>query len=168
MYEHVCWHQQNSLYHLWEQNSIAFDLEIMCPRVTCAFTLSCLRLVLLALNPFTLALNKSTISKHLVVHVCLCVYIYVSEVPITVLVLKMEPENEYTTSSSSLKFEETMTIDQVLRSQKTSNSQDTWSVQRIYLCNRLWTLNGKIFLLPFYCWYFLLANGPTSPMNNLS
>ncbi|XP_006613203.1 uncharacterized protein LOC102671120 isoform X3 [Apis dorsata] len=48
-----------------------------------------------------------------------------SEVPITVLVLKMEPENEYTTSSSSLKFEETMTIDQVLRSQKTSNSQDT-------------------------------------------
>ncbi|XP_043788636.1 uncharacterized protein LOC122712796 [Apis laboriosa] len=48
-----------------------------------------------------------------------------SEVPITVLVLKMEPENEYTTSSSSLKFEETMTIDQVLQSQKTSNSQDT-------------------------------------------
>ncbi|XP_031775005.1 uncharacterized protein LOC100863236 isoform X2 [Apis florea] len=45
-----------------------------------------------------------------------------SEVPITVLVLKMEAENEYTTSSSSLKFEEPMTVDQ---SQKTSNSQDT-------------------------------------------
>lgn len=49
-----------------------------------------------------------------------------SEVPITVLVLKMEPENEYTTSSSSLKFEETMTmIDQVVQSQKTNNIQDT-------------------------------------------
>lgn len=73
------------------------------------------------------------------VYVCICV----SEVPITVLVLKMEPENEYTTSSSSLKFEETMTVDQ---SQKTSNSQDTWSESRNLSCfNRLWTLNGKIY-----------------------
>lgn len=131
----VYWHQQNSLYHLWGQNSIgnAFDLEIMCPRVTCAFTLSCLRLVLLTLNPFTLTLNKSTISKHRILAVFVPMCIYVSEVPITVLVLKMEPENEYTTSSSSLKFEETMTIDQVLQSQKTSNSQDTRSVQNLSL-----------------------------------
>lgn len=105
----------------------------LCVRVTCAFTLSCLRLVLLTLNPFTLTLNKSTISKHRILAVFVPMCIYVSEVPITVLVLKMEPENEYTTSSSSLKFEETMTIDQVLQSQKTSNSQDTRSVQNLSL-----------------------------------
>lgn len=59
---------------LWGQNSIgnAFDVEIMCPRVTCAFRLSRLRLVLL--NPFTV--NKSTISKHRILTLCSCLCVY--------------------------------------------------------------------------------------------
>lgn len=80
---------------------------------------------------------------------CVCVYIYVSEVPITVLVLKMEPENEYTTSSSSLKFEETMTmIDQVVQSQKTNNIQDTWKCPQIYLCK------DRLLMATFYYCHF--------------
>ncbi|CAL7936254.1 unnamed protein product [Xylocopa violacea] len=47
------------------------------------------------------------------------------EASITVLVPKIETENEQTTSSSLLKLEDAMTIDQILRSQKNSYFQNT-------------------------------------------
>ena len=146
----LCWHRQNlALPFIGNRIPLPLILKLCVPVVTRAFTLSRLRLVLPALNPFTPTRWTNQQFRNIAFSPCpyVCVYIYVSEVPITVLVLKMEPENEYTTSSSSLKFEETMTmIDQVVQSQKTS--QDTWKCPQIYLCK------DRLLMATFYYCHF--------------